>query len=189
MSAGLEQLLGDCPAAVEVTTHWLAARVQPADAPAVVQAQTLVAEYLHAHFHALLPPEFLFSLDYRLRYAYGTYRRVLHECMLFEREPGAIRRTPALFTDMNHHKLTQEVRCHVNKADFPTIAAQQCPNAPTLTDRQRQILALVLQGLKSRQIAYQLHLCESTVKAHPRDLLSKTGTHNLHGLFRRLCPA
>ena len=190
VSAGLEQLLGECPAAAEVTTHWFTARVHPADAPTVAQAQTLVAEYLHVHFHALLP-EFLFSLDYRLRHADGTYRRVLHECMLFEREPGpgTIRRTLALFTDITHHKLTQEVRCHVNQPDFLAFAAQQRPNAPTLTGRQQQILALVLQGLTSRQIAYQLQLCEGTVKAHRRDLLRKTGTHNLHRLFLHLDPA
>ena len=188
VSAGLKQLLGESPAAAEVTTHWLAARVHPADAPVVAQAQALVAEYLRTHTRALLPPEFLFSLDYRLRHADGTYRRVLHESVLFEREPGpgAIRRTLALFTDITHHKLSQEVRCYVNQPDFPAYLAQQCPEAPPLTDRQQQILALVLQGLTSRQIAYRLHLRESTVKAHRRDLLRKTGTHNLHGLFRRL---
>lgn len=184
VSVGIEQLLGECPAAAEVTWHWFSARVHPADAPAVDQAQALVAEYLHARTYALLP-EFLFSLDYRLRHADGTYRRVLHECMLFEREPGpgAIRRTLALFTDITHHKLSQEVRCHVNQPDFPAFAAQQRPNASVLTDRQQQILALVLQGLTSRQIAHELQLRESTVKAHRRDLLRKTGTHDLHRLF------
>ena len=190
VSAGLAQLLGECPAAVELTMPWFAARVHPADAPAVAQAQALVAEYLHVHTRALLPG-FLFSLDYRLRHADGTYRRVLHECILFEREPGpgTIRRTLALFTDITYHKLTQEVRCHVNQPDFPAFAAQQRPNDPTLTDRQQQILVLVLQGLTSRQIAYQLQLCESTVKAHRRDLLRRTGTHNLHRLFLHLDPA
>lgn len=188
VSAGIELLLGEAPAATAFTTHWLAARVHPADAPAVAQAQALVAEYLQARTHAPLP-EFLFSLDYRLRHADGTYRRVLHECLLFEREPGpgAIRRTLALFTDITHHKLSQEVRFHVNQPDFAAFAARRT-NASTLTDRQQEILALVLQGLTSRQIAHQLQVRESTVKAHRRNLLRKTGTHNLHGLFLHLNP-
>ena len=188
VSAGLEPLLGECPAAAEVTMPWFVARVHPADAPAVAQAQALVAGYLHARGQAL-PPDFLFSLDYRLRHADGTYRRVLHECVLFEREPGSgtVRRTLALFTDITHHKLSQEVRYHVNQPDFPAFAARHRPHAPpALTIRQQQILALVLQGLTSRQIAHRLQLRESTVKAHWRNLLRKTGTHNLHDLFLHL---
>lgn len=189
VSAGVEELLGECPAAAEVTTRWFAARLHPADASAVVRAQALVGEYLQAQAQAPLP-DFLFSLDYRLRHADGTYRRVLHECVLFEREPGpgAIRRTLALFTDITHHKLTDEVRFHVNQPDFSAFAAQQPQDAATLTNREQQILALVLHGLTSRQIAYQLQLRESTVKAHRRNLLRKTGTKNLHALFRHLAP-
>lgn len=188
VGTGLEQLLGVVPAAA-ITLPWFAARIHPADASAVAQAQALVGEYLLARAHAPLPG-FLFSLDYRLRHADGTYRRVLHECVLFERAPGtgAVRRTLALFTDITHHKLTEEVRCHVNQADFAVFAARQRPPLSALTDRQQQILGLVLQGLTSRQMAHALKLRESTVKAHRRDLLRKVKTHNLHGLFLHLPP-
>ena len=186
VSAGIVQLLGECSAA-EITTSWFAARVHPADAPAVARAQALMGEYLHASTQAPLP-DFIFSLDYRLRHTDGTYRRVLHECSLLEREPGpgTVRRTLALFTDITHHKLTQEVRSHVNQPDFSAFVTRRYPNTLALTTRQQQILALVLQGLTSRQIAHQLQLRESTVKAHRRNLLRKVGTHNLHGLFHHL---
>ncbi|GAA4503753.1 hypothetical protein GCM10023172_29190 [Hymenobacter ginsengisoli] len=190
VSAGVEVLLGERPAPDELTLDWFAARLHPDDAAAVAQAQALVHQYLHERTHASLP-NFLFSLDYRLRHADGHYRRVLHECLLLERAPGPglIQRTLALFTDLSPHKLTQEVRYHVNQPDFAAFAARQQPAAPLLTTREKQILALVLQGLTSRQIAHRLKLSEATVKAHRRNLLRKAGTHNLHGLFLRLTPA
>lgn len=187
VSAGVEVLLGERPAPDELTLDWFAARLHPDDAAAVGQAQALVRQYLHERAHASLP-NFLFSLDYRLRHADGRYRRVLHECLLLEREPGpgAIRRTLALFTDLSPHKLTQEMRCHVNQPDFAAFVARQQPATPVLTTRERQILALVLKGLTSRQIAYHLKLSEGTVKTHRRNLLRKASTRSFHGLLSYL---
>ena len=189
VSAGVEQLLGERPMPDDLTLDWFAARLHPDDAPAVAQAQALVSHYLRERAHAALP-NFLFSLDYRLRRANGYYRRVLHECLLLEREPGpgAIRRTLALFTDLSHHKLTHEVRCYVNQPDFAAFAARQQPVTPLLTARERQILVLVLQGLTSRQVAYRLQLRENTVKTHRRNLLHKAATHSFHGLLSYLGP-
>ena len=189
VSAGVEQLLGERPAATALTLDWFARRLHPDDAPAVAQAQALVGEYLRTRTAALLP-NFLFSLDYRLRHANGHYRRVLHECLLLEREPGpgAIRRTLSLFTDLTWHKLTHEVRFHVNQPDFAPFAARQQPAASRLSARERQVLALVLQGLTSRQIAYHLKLSEGTIKAHRRNLLRKAATHSFHELLSHLDP-
>jgi DNA-binding CsgD family transcriptional regulator len=187
VSAGVERLLGERPDAATLTLDWFAERLHPADAAAVADAQALVQHYLREREYTALP-SFMFSLDYRLRHADGRYRRVLHQHLLLEREPGPgpVRRTLALFTDLTHHKLTHEVRMHVNQPDFAAFAAQHRPAAPVLTARERQVLALVLDGLTSRQIAYQLRLGENTVRAHRRNLLRKTGTRSLHSLLGHL---
>ncbi|MFE5211499.1 response regulator [Streptomyces sp. NPDC056600] len=44
-----------------------------------------------------------------------------------------------------------------------------------LTDREREILALVGEGLTNRQIGQRLHLAEKTVKNHISRLLAKLG--------------
>jgi DNA-binding NarL/FixJ family response regulator len=46
---------------------------------------------------------------------------------------------------------------------------------PGLTDREREILALIGEGLTNRQIGARLYLAEKTVKNHISRLLAKLG--------------
>jgi len=47
-----------------------------------------------------------------------------------------------------------------------------------LTEREREILALVTQGASNRQIAENLYLTEGTVKNHMSSILSKLGVRD-----------
>ncbi|PSB05877.1 hypothetical protein C7B61_02130 [filamentous cyanobacterium CCP1] len=49
------------------------------------------------------------------------------------------------------------------------------PTAPGLSDREREILHLLAQGLRDRDIAHQLHISERTVKFHINNVLTKLG--------------
>jgi len=53
-----------------------------------------------------------------------------------------------------------------------------------LTERERQILRLVLQGLLNKQIAAELGIHERTVKLHRTNLTSKLGVHSVAELAR-----
>jgi len=67
--------------------------------------------------------------------------------------------------------------------------AGKCPAAPckpqsvaerlkTLTQRQRRVLELMADGLPNKLIAYELGLCETTVKAHVSEVLRKLCVYN-----------
>jgi DNA-binding NarL/FixJ family response regulator len=54
-----------------------------------------------------------------------------------------------------------------------------------LTDRERQVLELILMACSNREIARQLGIEERTVKAHVGSLMRKTGADNRIDLFMR----
>jgi DNA-binding NarL/FixJ family response regulator len=57
--------------------------------------------------------------------------------------------------------------------------------APHLTDRERQVLELILMARSNREIALELGIEERTVKAHVGRLMRKTGADNRIGLSIR----
>jgi NarL family two-component system response regulator LiaR len=50
--------------------------------------------------------------------------------------------------------------------------------AEELTDRQREVLTLIVKGYSNEEIASQLHVGTSTVRFHVSALLSKMGVSN-----------
>jgi two-component system nitrate/nitrite response regulator NarL len=51
-----------------------------------------------------------------------------------------------------------------------------------LTPREQQVLELVEQGMKNREIAVELGISPGTVKIHLKHIFEKTGIHGRHGL-------
>ena len=54
----------------------------------------------------------------------------------------------------------------------------------SLSDRERQVLALVIAGLLNKQIAGEMKLSEVTVKVHRHNLMKKLGAKSVPGLVR-----
>jgi len=59
-----------------------------------------------------------------------------------------------------------------------------CPDHPSkvLTNRETEVLELLLQGLINREIAEKLGICQGTVKIHVKNIFAKTGVHGRHSL-------
>lgn len=53
-----------------------------------------------------------------------------------------------------------------------------------LTQRQREILQLIAEGMTSKEIALKLGVSAKTVKTHRSDMMSQLGIHDIAGLVR-----
>jgi DNA-binding NarL/FixJ family response regulator len=83
----------------------------------------------------------------------------------------AIRRTAAGESPFSPEVLTRIVRTAV-------AARQDRPTLDGLTARERDVLALLSDGLSNAEIAERLHVAVSTVKTHVTGLMTKTGATN-----------
>jgi DNA-binding CsgD family transcriptional regulator len=60
-----------------------------------------------------------------------------------------------------------------------TTAARSAEHGTTgLTDREREVLALLVEGRTNRQIAQRLYISEKTVSVHVSNILAKLGVHS-----------
>jgi DNA-binding CsgD family transcriptional regulator len=56
--------------------------------------------------------------------------------------------------------------------------------APGITDRQREVLRYIWQGLTAREIGKRMRLSHRTVEAHKKALLMRAGCRNTSKLLR-----
>ena len=96
-------------------------------------------------------------------------------------EAGAI---GYLLKDVSADELVRAIRAaHVGRATLSPEAAQalvETANLPPvpgldLTEREREVLALMVEGLNNTQIAGRLTVSPSTIKSHVSSVLSKLG--------------
>ena len=96
-------------------------------------------------------------------------------------EAGAI---GYLLKDVSADELAQAIRAaHAGRATLSPEAAQalvETANQPPmpgldLTEREREVLALMVEGLNNTQIAGRLTVSSSTIKSHVSNILSKLG--------------
>ena len=95
-------------------------------------------------------------------------------------EAGAI---GYLLKDVSADELVQAIRAaHAGRATLsPEVAqtlveaASQLPPGPSLTARELDVLALMVEGLNNVQIAGKLTVSPSTIKSHVSNILAKLG--------------
>ena len=63
----------------------------------------------------------------------------------------------------------------------PELLTTDWPDA--LTEREREVIKLVRQGLSNKDIAYQLSISDSTVRHHLTSIFDKVGVPNRQKLL------
>ncbi|MCL4697687.1 MAG: helix-turn-helix transcriptional regulator [Burkholderiaceae bacterium] len=72
------------------------------------------------------------------------------------------------------------------RADVPARDAGTA--LATLSAREREVMALLVQGLHNRRIAEELGISPRTVEVHKARVLDKLGVNNVVELVRRIGP-
>ncbi|MBT3700057.1 MAG: helix-turn-helix transcriptional regulator [Alphaproteobacteria bacterium] len=67
---------------------------------------------------------------------------------------------------------------------FSNIEARLQAAAPNLTDRERQIIKLAVQGLSNKEAGLKLGISHRTVEKHRSSAMNKLGVSTISGLFR-----
>lgn len=94
-----------------------------------------------------------------------------------------------MLKNISVHDMVHTIRmAHAGKATLAPEATQalinlavQSRSAPptyNLTDRERTVLSLMVNGLSNQEIADQIFVSRSTVKVYVSTILSKLGVHN-----------
>lgn len=60
----------------------------------------------------------------------------------------------------------------------------EAPQIPKITPREIDILKLIAEELKNAEIAERLHISESTVETHRKNMMRKIGVNNAVGLLK-----
>lgn len=82
---------------------------------------------------------------------------------------------PAVDFSERDHLVLQLIRPHLQ------VAIRRATALPHLTNREREILALVRDGYTNADIAKHLHVSPATVRTHLANVFSRLGVHTRTG--------
>ncbi|MGB6036750.1 MAG: LuxR C-terminal-related transcriptional regulator [Cryomorphaceae bacterium] len=123
--------------------------------------------------------------DYRIKGADGEYKRILHQLITLQNElDGAVIRTFGVFTYISHLKTTTDMQlnliCMNGEPSFYNIQddGSHTSSESPLSEREKQVLAAMAEGLNSAEIAKRLEISKNTVDNHRKHILKKTDSQN-----------
>ncbi len=95
---------------------------------------------------------------------------------------GIIRKSADIDTVLACLRAVSQGRSWMQDSVFRESAAVETQIRPDLTPREHQVMELVEQGYKNREIAQELGIRPGTVKIHLKHIFEKTGVRGRHGL-------
>jgi DNA-binding NarL/FixJ family response regulator len=108
--------------------------------------------------------------------AQGYLLKSMEPEAIVEQLEAAGRGEPALTPQLAGKILTEFSRLGSQPTASESAAAHD--GATALTDREREVLELVVVGASNKQIAHELVVTENTVKYHLKNILQKLHLHN-----------
>ncbi|MBU1013121.1 MAG: DNA-binding response regulator [Bacteroidetes bacterium] len=92
-----------------------------------------------------------------------------------------------LLKPINFNELKNTIeRFRSESVNHKTIDLNTCSVCSSLSEREKEVLLLVLKGENSAQIAKNLFITKATVDFHRKNILLKSGSHNFTELGRKI---
>lgn len=180
VSSNMSGILGYT--AEEFTVEFFMQQIHPDDLPYFISFEIKAAEF----FNTLAPENYFkykVRYDYRVRKSDGEYIRILQQVVtLLSTVDGGINKTLGIHTDINHIKPEGTPMLSFigleGEPSYINVAVEQIllPTKEILTNREKEIIRLVIQGNNSAEIAEMLFLSKHTVLNHRKNILAKTDT-------------
>ena len=130
-------------------------------------------------------PNYKVRYDYRVKKGNGQYIRILQQVVTIQySESGGIFRTFGVHTDISHLKMDgRPVLSFIGLNGEPSFVDVDVKNSflkqfLNITEREKEILAMLAEGWKTKDIAMKLFLSPQTVSTHRRNLIKKTKAKN-----------
>jgi DNA-binding CsgD family transcriptional regulator len=166
-----------------VTVDLLVSCIHPEDAPWFLNFENKVVEFFST-LRVDQIPKYKVRYDYRIRKANGDYIRILQQVVTiqYDENSGGLLRTFGVHTDISHFKTEGKPVFSLIGLDgepsYIDIAVSNVFEASpiAISDRERQILQLLIAGMTSKSIAKYFSLSEDTVKQHRKNIIRKTGS-------------
>lgn len=130
------------------------------------------------------------SYDYRIKRADGKYARLLQQNVIVDIDKdGNPLVDIGIISDITEYKKDTKISLLISRYDpnegFVTLntPADLEPKKDRISQRELEILKLLMQGFSSKKIADELHISINTVKNHRQNLLEKTKSKNIAELI------
>ncbi|HVT95501.1 MAG TPA: response regulator transcription factor [Bryobacteraceae bacterium] len=95
---------------------------------------------------------------------------------------GILQKTAPLPVILNCLESVAQGKCWMHEPDSAVRGSMARDTRSALTPREQEVMALVEQGFKNREIAIELGIRPGTVKIHLKHIFEKTGVHGRYGL-------
>ena len=181
-SPEMEQVLGYPLDTLNIP--FLMDKIHPEDQPWFLNIEGKVIEFFGGLTLEQIP-NYKVRYDYRIKKADGAYIRILHQVVTLQYcDTGRIIKTFGAHTDISHLKMEGiPVLSFVGLNGEPSyinvdIKKEFRVSSEFLTKREREILSLMVDGKKTKEIAEVLYISEATVSTHRKNLLFKTKAKN-----------
>lgn len=168
--------------------EWVFGIIHPEDLGALLEINRVKWEFFRA-LPEIKRPDFRANFDFRIRHQKGYYKRLVQQSICLEHtQEGYPKIILAKLHDITNLKLPElreqlkpSLLLTINTGGQDEVSMQCSPGLstiwkrPLLSRREFELLALLDQGLTSKEIACQLGNSTATISTQRRNMIRKTG--------------